>query len=583
MKKVCLLLVLALCLLSTCALAETYTGTGQGFMGPIEVQITMDDGVITAVEVLTHTDSQQQYDIAMAQLPAAIVAANSADVDAVSGATNTSKGILEAVRDALSKAGVAQEAGTEPVIHYHRDYSAYAPKIKTLENGVQIQETPDAGQRWGLFHSPATQNYFNTYFYNADNRGCAACHDLEQTLRGLGHVVYSGEYETGPMKLQDCIACHSDAYSGFDLQFTIHGRHLGSTAFTNMGGNCESCHYIDRDGNFLRWDFVKYDVLEGITRVPADQMNVTVTWDQDTLTAEENMFQLLWGGMYGDYSQEYSYAHIEAMIRDDIRDTYPITFSGDMDNPCSLTINQMIELFGTETRKICSHCTINGVGGPLIVQREVTGIPLKKLVEYLGVHEKANVVTPTGLDYYSMTTDLQTALDNNALFVFEMEGKPLTAAQGYPMAFWCENLTCGKYTRNLASVFIGYDPYGDPGMGTPPLTDPDTGYTINKPGIGILTAASGQIFAPGETIHLEGYANAFDLPITKIEFSFDKRQTWIEVPTENTVSSQWVYWRMDIADLQPGAYVLEMRATCLEADGTERANEELPKFLINVK
>lgn len=82
-----------------------YVGEGYGkSSSPIVVRVTYADGVISNVEVIAHKETPTLSDRAFEQVPGAIVAANSADVDVVSGATLTSNGIMDAVKDALSKA-----------------------------------------------------------------------------------------------------------------------------------------------------------------------------------------------------------------------------------------------------------------------------------------------------------------------------------------------------------------------------------------------------------------------------------------------------------------------------------------------
>ena len=67
-------------------------------------------------------------------------------------------------------------------------YEANAPKVITLENGVKIQRTPsDANAYWQFWHAP---NSYNTYYLNADKRGCASCHsDFVALLDNLYFVV----------------------------------------------------------------------------------------------------------------------------------------------------------------------------------------------------------------------------------------------------------------------------------------------------------------------------------------------------------------------------------------------------------
>ncbi len=85
----------------------TYTGTGNGNNAdvPITVEVTFSDDAITAVTVVSHEETPGISDPALETIPAAILEAQSLAVDAVSGATNTSNGILAAVEDAAAQAG----------------------------------------------------------------------------------------------------------------------------------------------------------------------------------------------------------------------------------------------------------------------------------------------------------------------------------------------------------------------------------------------------------------------------------------------------------------------------------------------
>ena len=105
-KFLSLLLALVMVLCCIPAVAETadgvYEGTGAGLNGAIKVSVTVSGGKITEVKVLEHSETAGISDPAIEKIPAAIVEAQSADVDIVSGATFTSKGIIEAVKNALN-------------------------------------------------------------------------------------------------------------------------------------------------------------------------------------------------------------------------------------------------------------------------------------------------------------------------------------------------------------------------------------------------------------------------------------------------------------------------------------------------
>lgn len=84
--------------------ANEYIGTANSEIGgELKVKVTMDGDKIAKVEVLSHNDTTGICEPAIKQIPDAIVKANSADVDAVSGATKTSQAIMAAVKDALSQ------------------------------------------------------------------------------------------------------------------------------------------------------------------------------------------------------------------------------------------------------------------------------------------------------------------------------------------------------------------------------------------------------------------------------------------------------------------------------------------------
>ena len=89
------------------SVAGTYEGTGKGRNGDIVVAVTLDDaGVITDIEVKEQQETEGVGDIAFDQMIPQMVEHNTIAVDAVATATLTSNGLLEAVRAALTAAGV---------------------------------------------------------------------------------------------------------------------------------------------------------------------------------------------------------------------------------------------------------------------------------------------------------------------------------------------------------------------------------------------------------------------------------------------------------------------------------------------
>ncbi|MCD8356853.1 MAG: S-layer homology domain-containing protein [Clostridia bacterium] len=81
----------------------TYEGSAQGYYGLITLSVTMKDGAIQSIDVISHTDTPIYWDDAAAVMDT-IIEKQSTDVDTVSGATYSSKGIIGAVESALKKA-----------------------------------------------------------------------------------------------------------------------------------------------------------------------------------------------------------------------------------------------------------------------------------------------------------------------------------------------------------------------------------------------------------------------------------------------------------------------------------------------
>lgn len=100
-------LVCAALMTGCAATAEDLIGEAQGYGGTLRVAVTMDGDRITAVNVMEHQETEGVGTRAIDALPNAIVQANSADVDTVSGATVTSNAIKAAVRDALGQSDAA--------------------------------------------------------------------------------------------------------------------------------------------------------------------------------------------------------------------------------------------------------------------------------------------------------------------------------------------------------------------------------------------------------------------------------------------------------------------------------------------
>lgn len=83
-----------------------YYGIGTGFGGPLKVKVEISGGKITSIQIVENSDGSSYISKASAVI-SSILSKQSTNVDTVSGATYSSVGIIQAVRNALSQAAVS--------------------------------------------------------------------------------------------------------------------------------------------------------------------------------------------------------------------------------------------------------------------------------------------------------------------------------------------------------------------------------------------------------------------------------------------------------------------------------------------
>jgi uncharacterized protein with FMN-binding domain len=81
-----------------------YEGNAEGHIGNIKVQIVTDQYEIKEIAILEQQETPVVADIVYKKIPARVLKKNSPEVDVVAGATYTSKALIKAIKDGLSKA-----------------------------------------------------------------------------------------------------------------------------------------------------------------------------------------------------------------------------------------------------------------------------------------------------------------------------------------------------------------------------------------------------------------------------------------------------------------------------------------------
>ena len=155
-----------------------YTGIAQGFSGPITVRVTITNGLISGVEIISHSDDAPYFAKAMAVI-SRILGKPGKEVDTVSTATYSSRGIINAVNNALSKAGALPNESTEkPEKENNKQPEKEQPEKDKPEKGHPEKDKPEE-------EKPDTQNIDDALkkYYN-DN----PLRDGEYSGWGIGYI-----------------------------------------------------------------------------------------------------------------------------------------------------------------------------------------------------------------------------------------------------------------------------------------------------------------------------------------------------------------------------------------------------------
>jgi DMSO/TMAO reductase YedYZ molybdopterin-dependent catalytic subunit len=452
----------------------------------------------------------------------------------------------------------------------------YAPKVVTLESGVQIQRTPDEDYA-SVYHTPGVSISYNTYYLDSDNRGCNSCHGDLNTL--LNNMVFDhvnlDNYMGIETTVSQCIDCHS--YSpgyvteNYGFGTLIHGIHKSD----HFNGECMSCHTATGNGEGMAlWDLEKHNLFRGIKDVSNVQGDFSYIQD-NTLTDEET-FAYNW--MYYDSDYERYGAEMAGVPEDPkVFDDWEISVSGHVENPFTIKLVDLIEEAPVVTTTMVMHCTMNPMGGSLIANCEITGVPVKYLLEKAGIKEDATVMSPIAIDGFSIPVSMEHLDAHESYLVYEINGNRLRHALGYPVQLWNGSFSAASYVKQINEIKIEKDSVSNYHMHLG--WDREDGGFYNKPNVGLCNIQEGQIIEANKPFQFEGYADAFEQEITSIEFSMDRGRTWTAYDTTGSDTDRWLYWNFTFTPEDVGAYVLKIRGRT----ETGMVSDEPVEVMVNAK
>ncbi len=243
--------------------------------------------------------------------------------------------------------------------------------------------------------------------------------------------------------------------------------------------------------------------------------------------------------------------------------SWRLACTGLFSSPSMLSFTDLMSM-PEATQPITMCCISNPVGGSLISTAFFTGIRLRDILEHLGVQPEARSLAVRAIDGYYETISQEDMFDPRTLLVYGMNGRTLSAEQGYPVRFFIPNRYGMKQPKWVTGIQA--------------VSETDSGFWVDRgwsrearpKTLSIIdTIASGS--AEDGRVPVGGIAWAGARGIQQVEVQVDG-QPWekatLLAPPLGPLT--WVLWRYDWP-VRGGMHVFRVRAT--DSTGTLQTAE----------
>jgi hypothetical protein len=201
-------------------------------------------------------------------------------------------------------------------------------------------------------------------------------------------------------------------------------------------------------------------------------------------------------------------------------------------------------------------CISNPVGGGLIGSTTWRGVKLADLLKPAKPKKGVVDLLMSAADGYTDSIPYQKAQDPDVVLVWEMGGKRLTPAHGFPARLLVPGIYGMKHVKWIQSIeLVNHDYKGywqQPSQG---WSDPAVVNTLSR----IDFPSAGTLERKAHTI--SGIAFAGDRSISKVELSFDGGKTWRSAYLKPPLSgTSWAVWAYSWTPAKAGKYTVTVRA-----------------------
>ena len=222
----------------------TFIGTASGYHGTVKVSVTIKKNKIKSIKILENHDDAAYFERAWSEVPFSIIAVQSANtdkVDVVSGATYSSKGIMEAVRDALKKALAKKD--TETTVETNNTNNS------TNDNNTNNDNSSDTNTTV-VPTTPTDQTYIGSAVCEPDEDGDFDAYDLtlEVVVSSDGKVKGIQNIKWSDKSMQ---SWYKDAEKKVVPQLIANGLDISKNYDVVTGATCSSNALINAYKNAI--------------------------------------------------------------------------------------------------------------------------------------------------------------------------------------------------------------------------------------------------------------------------------------------------------------------------------------------